>query len=419
MSRTLSALLGIDDPMFAIGMEQLERASGRPGVDVRLTADVIASAYQKMRELGLDPRDTTGPELYQGLMNLIRKHDAFLAAHIGVKDSSDVGEVLDHIRNMFDRMKIPKTAWVLKSSAAKRLLKATPPKKVMKHLGYRSIESMLKREPIAELFAGVRILETKDWQHNFLKKYSKLKAGDFEPRHIEVLCLDRERWSGVGNAFMRQKRHNIVHLKELGVVAMLPMPMQYLRGISIAVLPLVLHYINEIRTYSAYFKLQQVRADFGTVLSHTLITDPGDHAIVAAKEIHWRMIHRYFGKKKGDYPEFFEPHVSPEDLEWRKAEEILYRLEPALHFWHDMDYVGMLTREGVVSFSLMDLAISYVNNLPYEARSMYHMRLSLDNEIMLRYLAEPAMEQHILRQLNTQAIDPGLLVLSQKLRGSV
>jgi hypothetical protein len=314
-------------------------------------------------------------------------------------------------------MKIPKKAWVLKQSVAKRLLKATPPKRVMKHLGYRSIDSMLKRESIAELYAAMRFVETAEWQTGFLKKYTKLQPSDFEMREIELLCFDTKRWSEVVHTFMRHKRHNIVHLKELGVVAMLPMPVSHLRGVTVAILPLVLHYVNEVRTYSAYFKMQQVRADFGQRVAHTLMVDPGDHAIVAAQRVHWRIIHRYFGKRQGTHPEFFEPHVSEEDLEWRKAEEVLYRLEPALHFWHDMDYVGMMTKDGIVSFNLMDMAISYVNDLPFASRSLSHMQLSLDNEILLRYLAQQPVEQHILRQLNTETMEPGLVAISQRLKG--
>ena len=46
---------------------------------------------------------------------------------------------------------------------------------------------------------------------------------------------------------------------------------------------------------------------------------------MAGSHVHWRVIQRYFGKLENEYhPEIFEPHVQPEDLHWRKAEEALY-----------------------------------------------------------------------------------------------
>lgn len=38
MSQLISNLLGATEPMFSIAINQLEKASGKPGVDVRLTA---------------------------------------------------------------------------------------------------------------------------------------------------------------------------------------------------------------------------------------------------------------------------------------------------------------------------------------------------------------------------------------------
>ena len=67
----------------------------------------------------------------------------------------------------------------------------------------------------------------------------------------------------IAEEFVRKKRHNITHLKELGVILMLPTSLEKLPGITITAMPLLFHYINEIRLYSAFFKLQQVKPNFG------------------------------------------------------------------------------------------------------------------------------------------------------------
>lgn len=411
MTRIMAELLGAGEPMFSIALRQLENASGNQGVDVRLTAEIISKVHHAHKSLGLDPNDTTGEELYSALLSMVEKHDHFLAKRLGADDPEDVQDILRRIRIASSNVHTPKRGWFLKHSVAKRLLKATPPKQVMKALKYRSIDSMIKREPVSELFVAIRVLESPKWQHAFLAKYSKLKPIDFETRDVEVIQFNSERWSKHTEQFVRSNRHNLTHLKELGVIALLPLPIEKMRGIAITVLPLVLHYITEIRLYSAYFKLQQVSPNFGEALVKTLTVDPKEHVNIAGQPLHWRVVNRHFGGYTQMLPEMFEPHVQLEDLEWRKAEAVLYELEPALHFWHAMDFVGSLQGGVPVSFNLMDMAASYVNHLPYEHRAIGHMRQSLWSEICQRYIAQPMLERQVLNQLDTERNKADLFML--------
>lgn len=414
MSRLLSELLAAEEPMFGMAIKRLEQASGNMSVDVRLTAEIVGKVHVKMKALGLDPQDTTGNELYHALMSIIGKHDAFLAERIGITDPTDVSKVLSRIQEVIEALDVPKNAWVMKYSVAKRLLKATPPKKVMKQLGYRSVDSMIKREKMSELFGAIRFIETPEWQASFVRKYKTLKASDFEIRPVEIITLSKQKWNGAAEDFVRQRHHNITHLKELGAILVLPLPVKQLPGITITTLSLLLHYINEIRLYSSFFKSRQVSPTFSQTLVDTLLDDPGQHATVAGQHIHWRVIHRHFSRADKAHPEQFEPHVEPEDLLWRKAEETLYRLEPALHFWYDMDYVAVEFDGRPVSFNLIDMAVNYVNGLPYRHQSVHHMRDSLWNEIYLRYMGEEIIEKQVLKALNNDIIEPEALALELK-----
>lgn len=408
MSKVLSELLGAQEPFFSIALQQLEQASGNESVDVRLSAEIMGKVRQKTRELGLDPKDTTAEELYHALLGLAKKHDAFLARRIGAKDASDVRDILPRMKTFMEQLDIPKSVWVLKASVAKRLLKTTPPKRTMKQLGYRSIDSMLKREPTGELYAALRFAETPEWLERFVQKYKKLSPSDFETRTIEFIQLDPKKWGDIANTFVAKNRHNLTHLKEMGVIVILPLPVRQLPGVTITVLPLLLHYVNEIRFYSAFFKLQQVQPRFGHILADTIAQDPGEHANMAGNKLHWRIIGRHFGSvPREQHPEIFEPHLQPEDLAWRKAEEVLYRIEPALHFWHDMDYVAL--QDGAlppVSFNLVDVAVSYVNQLQYGQQSVYHFRQSLTTEVYTRYLQRRALEMQVLKQLDSRVPQP-------------
>lgn len=411
MSKYLSELLGAPEPAFGQALKKLEQASGNPSVDVRLTAEIVGKSHVKMRELGLDPSDTTPKELYAALQNLLAKHDAFLCRRFGGDDPSDTEDVLRRVKMIVDRLGVPKQAWVLRHSVAKRLLKQQPPKNLLKLLGYRSLESMLKREPVSHIFAVLEFCESEKWHHDFRQQFKKLRPGDFETRKIEIELLQGAKWQKVANQLARKQRRNIVHLKALGAVVVLPLPMKKMPGLTIISTVMILHYLNEIRLYSAYFKMQQVHADFGNVLVRTLTDDPADHVSMGGQSVHWRIVQRHFGKldNRQHYPEVFEPHVQPEDLEWRKAEEVLYHLEPALYFWYDIDYVALPTTGAPVSFNILDNAVNYVNGLEYGQRQNGYFQEALWNELCMRYIAEKPLEVQVLKQLDNNPLEADML----------
>lgn len=410
MSRVLSEILSAEEPGFTMAIQQLENASGRPGVDVRLIAEMNSTIRAKIRELGLDPNDTTPKELYHGLQATVGRHDTFISQALGVSDPEDVQFLLPQIVKCVNSMDVNKQCWVIKASSARKLLKANPPKKVMKILGYRSIDSMLKRENILVVYAATRFVESVQWQQKQIKSYKKLKSSDFESRNIEIIVLDPKRWGEAASSFIYEHHHNIAHMKELGVILVLPLPVDRLRGATLTVLPMILHYVTEIRLYSALFKLKQVRADFSSFLIKTLRDDPVQVATMAGQKIHWQTIAKHFGSKKHDLPEVFEPHVQADDLVWRTTEDLLYRIEPALKFWDGLDFVAMNAEGETVSLNLIDNAVSYCNKLDYGQQLNLHVRGSLWNEIYTRYMGQAGLEQEVLGQLgNEQSIDDALM----------
>lgn len=75
MASILSQLLEAQEPSFSYGMQRLEKATKLSGVDLRLIADIIEKAHAIMRRLGLDPGDTTAPELYASLIGYVRHNN--------------------------------------------------------------------------------------------------------------------------------------------------------------------------------------------------------------------------------------------------------------------------------------------------------------------------------------------------------
>lgn len=407
MARFLRDLLDAKEPLFSLALRQLEVGSGSHGTDARLVGEIYEKATDRIRKLGLDPSDSTGKEVYRALLNKVAHNDVHLAKTIGSPDAEDVQKLIPLMKKAVDDIDIDKACWVLKKSVAKDMLRNMPPPNIMKHLGYRSVDSMLKNENLYEVYGALRFAEGPEWLTEFNAKYKQLTPSDFTQRTIEIVIMPHDRWAELCANFVHKKKHNITHLKELGIILMLPVKHKKMPGITITAMPLLLHYINEIRLYSSFFKLQQVKKDFGEVIVDTLMAEPASAAVMAGQRVHWRVIQRYFGKLAGEYhPEIFEPHVQPEDLHWRKAEEALYQVDTELEFWRDMDYVGLMHDGRPTVFNLMDVSIGYVNNTPYDERVIYHFRESLWNEIFMRYMGHKNLEDQVLKQLDNDMIRP-------------
>jgi hypothetical protein len=415
MSKMISELLGAEEPLFSNAIKQLERISGNPSVDVRLTAEILGKARLKTKELGLDPDDTTPKELYYGLLSKVKEDNQRIKRNILglVHDSDEIDALVPPMVKVALKADVPKKCWALKRSVAKRLLKKMPPKMMMRHLGYRSIDSMLKNEPFDEMYAALRFSEGPDWLDEYNKAFDSIKASDFETRDIQIVVMDHAKWVDLAAHYVEKKRHNVTHVKELGVIVVVPMHAKKMIGLPLKTLPLLFHYINEIRLYSAFFKLKSTHPHFGKEIVETITAEPSKAAVVAGHNIHWRVIQRYYGKIDDEkHPEAFEPHVHPEDLHWRKAEDVLYELDPKLSFWQDLDYVGILHEGKPVALNLMDVAFSYSNDISFEDRYFYHFRESLWNEIFIRYMGESVLEEQVLKQLDNDMVMPEALEVS-------
>ncbi len=66
MASHLAQLLGRSDIAFAIAIKDLEQATGKRNIDVKLVGEVLSRAHQAIRALGLD-KDVTARELYLAL----------------------------------------------------------------------------------------------------------------------------------------------------------------------------------------------------------------------------------------------------------------------------------------------------------------------------------------------------------------
>jgi len=265
---------------------------------------------------------------------------------------------------------------------------------------------MLKREPVRMLYNAARHTENETWQHKAAEAYKHLSTSDFEQKDVDIQYLDELKWSAALQAAASKHHSNIFYSVETATIIAIPLPARGHKGLTLATFMMILHYFHEIRAHSTYSKFHQLSSNYVHKIEDISRHHHANHATIAGQTIHWRIIHRYYGtSRRLLHPEVFEPHVQPEDLSYRKAEHLLYRLEPALYFWRDLDYVGLSHGDGPISFNLMDVVLNLLNDIPYESRLNYHLRDSIWNELLIRYIGQRPLERQLLQHLEENTLD--------------
>lgn len=401
MTRVLSELLGAPEPTFRLGLRQLERGAGQPNADIRLSTEVLQSMQGKLRELGLDPFDTRGAELYATLGARLRADEQRFAAAVKAKSKTD--DTLAHVAKALETYINPSTCFALKSSAAKRLLKANVPKKAMKALGYRSVDSVLKHESPASIYAAATLVEGDQWTKKIIKAYEKLKATDFEIRPISFEHPAARRWQKLSESVVAGKKHNILCFKELGSVVLLPLPAVKPDLVALTTAVLSLHAVNDIRAASTYLKMYQVQPKFGALVGKVVTGDIYLPSKLLDRPISWNMVQHYYSRLvESVKTELFDPVMQAEDFTWHDIEQVLASIEPGLAFWKGTTYLGMLHAGEAISCNLTDQVLSHCNNLTFQSRQLQYFRASLMNELTLRYLNPERLQEAISGQFSKQ-----------------
>lgn len=413
MTRFLSEALEAREPLFRRSLMQLERANGNPGTDIRLSSEVNLRLKAKLRELNMDPNDTTAEELYSHLQERLRQDDAILRRRLQTVAATHVSAAADPMQGLCESLKMlpyPKHAFGLKNSKLKSLLKGTPPKKTMKRLGYRSSESMLKREQPVLILAAAWLSESRQWRQKFLGQYKKLKPSDFENRMIQVLCPSTPGWKKLSQDVVGSTGHNVLCFKELATLILLPLPEEAPAGAVTASTCIALHEMNEIRAGSTYLKVCQVRQDFGECVLSVTVKEPELSSILLDRPVPWNLVQHYYSRIKGRMQhEVFEPYLQLEDMVWHPLEKALASIEPKMGFWQGTSHLGLVHRRKPVSMNIADCAINLCNGLTFDNRMAHYFKRSLWHEMLLRYMNHQPVELSVISSLQPQLAEESVL----------
>jgi hypothetical protein len=336
----------------------------------------------------------------------VKADDIRLTRHLRTLAATHVSaeaEVVAGMVHALDGLPDSKKCFALKNTSLRAIFKKLPPKKAMKRLGYRSMDSFLKHEDPVSVLAAAFLSEGITWQHKLLEQYKRLGPGDFENRRIRVIHPDSARWRELAASSVSRKGHNILCFKEAGALILLPLPSDAPSGAVTSSLALALHELNRIRSASTFLKLCQVRSDFGSLVKLAAADEPSLPVRLFDEPVSWQLIQRYYSDMAGRLREaVFEPHVRAEDMAWHGVEDSLAAIDPDLKFWQGSAHLGVLHHHEPVSMNIVDAAVNYCNRLPFERRITHYFRQSLWHELLLGYLDHDEVERSVAETLQPE-----------------
>jgi hypothetical protein len=400
-SEKIAKILRTDKDVIISVEKHLSGLTGKRDVFESIIAENERMIVEKLKLLGLE-RSVSAQRAYQALIEKIEHDDAVLSKwlnHPSTKNPEDWLRVLATAANLVGNPK----GFFMKTEKATEFLKRQPPPKVMQAMGYASVDEMLMHEDLYEVYSALRFIEGSDWLNTvFFKQYEHLTPSDFEYRAITVRSLS-QRWIKLSEGFLRKKHHNISHLKELGLIFTLPLPLD-VSGEVVRNFGLILHYFHEVPFYSSLFERyakeeKTFSKNVVSLLSGFVLDSPPP----PSDKSRWLIVQRYLAKDDENDWRLFVPHLNPEALHWERAERVLAGCgecpeEPnsKLTFWQDLNWVGdyFSTEAGIevlVSFNLIDTAMSLVKRKEF-SKYLYHQQEALWNKIFSEYFGEEKME---------------------------
>jgi len=403
----IAKVLRTDKDFVRVAAERLAVAAKGDDILKKIFDENERLMASRLAELGVSRRNAEA--IYLSLIDKIRADDRRLSEYFMLKEAS-TEEGSRTILNFAKELANVGKGFFLKIDRAREFILREPPKNIIKAMGYKNAEELLAKEDIFEAYSALRFMEDREWLNNvFFKQLDGVSPEDFEEREIEVRALG-EKWKEAAKNFMKKKYHNVSHLKELGLIFVIPEELG-ISGEVMRLFTLVLHYLHEIKFYSELFKMYSARDhEFAEKLISSLKGDVLDERFPEEQRGRkWMIVQRYLAKEDEHDWRLFEPHVNPEAIHWTKAEADVARLGERfggleLGFWSNLDFVGDYFPDAsgvevLVSFNLIDTVMSLVQEREM-VKYLYHHQEAMWNKIFMEYVGKEKTEELIIKNFD-------------------
>lgn len=378
--------------------ERLNSITGKQGIIKKISDENDIIVNRVLNELGLTNGDRSAENVHNLLIKRIESIDDELFEYLGKPDLAKMSHVCGKLCQTAEKIHEFRRGLFLKKDVALDALRKFPPQKILDYFKCADVDELIREKGFESVFCALRFVESQEWMHEFFEKtYANIKSSDFEERLPMLHILEAE-WLDVADKFLKRKYHNVSHLKELGIIFVIPLPIDT-KGETVRLFSLILHYMHEVEFYSDLFKQFIGDVDFSLKIQSLLRGDVIDAVLPDDGKLNIRIVQRYLAKSDEKDFRLFEPHLNPEAEHWYSAERDFGHLGKLMGkegtitgYWTGLDFVGDYFKDGIggdnsgevlISFDLIDLAMSLVER--ERIKYLYHQQEALWNKIFFDY----------------------------------
>jgi len=425
-TKKLAGLLRTSDKVVLDLERKMERITGKKGIiekiiqenekiineklDILFPGRDLLTADSKNDFVCVGNKACSVEEVYNALIDKAKESDDLLYDHFHKPDFSTTTGCSTLI-NVTKELTGDLEGYYLKEEKAKELLRLNPPRQIMASLGYgNDIDKLIDNEDIFEIFCALRFAEDSRWLNDiFFKPYIDLKKDDFEKRKIKIMVLPN-RWLDIGKKFLGKKLHHMSHLKELGIVFVIPIS-EWNPGETLYAFFMTLHYTHEVDWHSRLFRMYSNDKDFANKIINALKVEVSNMSLPDSEKISWRIVPKYLAKKDPSDPRLAEPHISPEAWHYYRTSSDISKFikrfpDSGLKFWEGLDVAGThfpdkdTGKNILISFDLFDNGISLLQRIGFESKYLYHQQEALWNKVFIEYMGEEAIDNAMIENLD-------------------
>ncbi len=393
----ISRLLKADSSHISAILAKLEAVSGQKQLPLKIINQIESKIEIILKRINASERKTE--KIYPALDKEIKNIVEGFYSQLDFKKDFNWQKISQLV---LEKRKNP-SGLFLKTEKLKKLILKHPPEILIKDLNYKDAKELVEKEDIFEIAAALRFVQGGEWLNKeFLPDYKIFKPEDFEERPIIIKPLSKK-WQKYDKEFIKKKFHNVSHLKELGLIFILPRN-DYNPFIFFMDFALLFHYLREIEFFNGLLKdfienrPQTWQMDFVKSISG-LVPEKRPEIF----QPYFFILSRYLEKLEIDMWQKYWPHLNSETLHWVDA---LYDLSDLLksqgfeqiNLWEGSNWLGEFflddnAQSHLISFSFIDNFFSLAHNKQGKGRYFYHFEEALWN-----YLFISAFGQETLRK---------------------
>lgn len=398
MSAVLQKFFNNTDLNTSSLIKALEPASGYSCEDNRLASEIMVKSTHKIASLGLDSQDSTAKEVYYALAAKYQADSRAFSRLLGEKITDSRKIRLKRISAVASHLDSG-MVWALKPSAIKNILKSQPPAHLMKLLGYRSLDSMLKRENTAELFALINTTESSRYLKNLHKACRMIPPSSFGQSKPKIIILSPKAWQNKLKPTSLLSSH-----PEVGAICLWPGRLND-QNETLRTILLISQALEKLRCQALSLKTRQFEASFGKSLGALENQNNPVATYIAGAPIYWQNLRWHYGNQSpaGRLQIFDGYQIDFEDLRHQTPANLAAKLHPSLAWWKDSSWLLWTdASRKVVSLNLLDASANFLSGPPFSKRQITEAQQNLWDELVSRYLKHSGAQELLRNQLDSR-----------------